>query len=160
MHIDPRNPTISTLSTDWLQRMQDAPGWSSNQWQEGQKVPLITLQDLITDYGPPRFCKIDVEGMEAAVLKSLDLPLDALSFEIIPACRDFAEDCLAQLESLDDYVYNWSPGESLKMHFDRWQTSPQIRSFIDEMPPDGPSGDLFALRQAAMQDYPGLVRPR
>jgi FkbM family methyltransferase len=42
---------------------------------------MTTMDTLISLYGKPDYCKIDVEGFEINVLKGLNIPLNLVSFE-------------------------------------------------------------------------------
>ena len=44
------------------------PGFARVRWDAAVDVPVTTLDRLIDRFGEPAYCKIDVEGSEAAVL--------------------------------------------------------------------------------------------
>ncbi|MEM8907088.1 MAG: FkbM family methyltransferase, partial [Bacteroidota bacterium] len=80
LKISNQHPTVSTLADDtWREKIN-----AINQriiWDEEIEVKVVTLDQLIDQYGLPKFCKIDVEGYEAAVLAGLTQKLPMLSFE-------------------------------------------------------------------------------
>ncbi len=121
LHLDPTNPTVSTLSTDWMAAVQQDSSFAGVRWQQVTAVPITTLDILIEQYGLPAFCKIDVEGYELQVLRGLSQPLPALSFEYIPITIEDTFRCLARLGELagrdGGYEYNYFEGES-----HRWQS--------------------------------------
>ena len=88
LHISHAHPTVTTLSTDWINSVQHSEGFARVRWDETVSVPVTTLDALIAEYGLPAFCKIDVEGGEADVLRGLSQPIPALSFEYVPATID------------------------------------------------------------------------
>ena len=52
-------------------------------WTKTEKVSVTTLDNLISLYGLPKFCKIDVEGAALDVLKSFGSKLNLVkSFQI------------------------------------------------------------------------------
>lgn len=81
--------TISSLSADWIARVQASGRFAGYAWNQTERVEVTTLDALIREHGTPAFCKIDVEGFEAEVLKGLSAPLRAVSFEFTPpnTCR-------------------------------------------------------------------------
>ncbi|MCS6242838.1 MAG: FkbM family methyltransferase [Opitutus sp.] len=76
-----------------------------------ETVPVRTLAELIAVHGKPDFCKIDVEGFEHQVLAGLDTPIRWLSFEFNREYLDVAETCLARLQKLGPYEFNYTLGE-------------------------------------------------
>jgi FkbM family methyltransferase len=94
LHINRRNPTISTASAEFVQAAQGASGWEGEVWDHSVRVPCLTLRSLVEQHGPPAFIKIDVEGLEDRVLAGLNTPVPALSFEFTTIARAVGERCL------------------------------------------------------------------
>lgn len=150
LHIDPTNPTVSTLSADWMATVSDDDGFAGVSWSATERVPVTTLDALITRYGEPAFCKIDIEGYELEALRGLSRPLRALSFEFLPAAIDSAAGCLARLGALGDYEYNWFPGESHRLQSARWLSPDEMAGELVSLGRGRDSGDIFArLRSVA-----------
>ncbi|MCC6454861.1 MAG: FkbM family methyltransferase [Caldilineaceae bacterium] len=146
LHISPSNPTVSTLSSQWMDAVRQVDSFAAVRWEEEVRVTVTTLDDLIARYGVPAFCKIDVEGFEAEVLAGLSQPLRLISFEYIPAAQPIALACIERLGQLGEYRYNWTLGEAHRWQSPTWVSADELRSTLATMPVDGASGDIFARR--------------
>jgi len=105
---------------------------------------VITLNQLIEQYGLPHFCKIDVEGFEDQVLAGLSYPLPALSFEFISFEKKRARACIRRLQSLGAYRFNWSTGERLRLEALDWVDADGIEQTLQAMGSCIVSGDVYA----------------
>ena len=144
LFISTRTPTVTTMSREWITQVQQDASFQSVRWDREVTVPVTTLNALIELHGEPRFCKIDVEGFELAVLQGLSRPLAALSFEYIPASINIALACIDRLEALGNYEYNLAPGETHRLQFERWLTPGEMTHKL-EATREG-SGDVYARR--------------
>jgi FkbM family methyltransferase len=143
-----RAPTVSTLSPEWAARMANTPGFASVRWESKVRVPVTTLDQLIEQYGLPRFCKVDVEGSELEALQGLSVPLPALSFEVVPAAAELALGCLYRLTSLGDYEFNRTVGESTRWLSPDWLGAGAMAAQLQALASESRSGDVYArLRQ-------------
>lgn len=145
LHISHRTPTVSTLSQRWtdeLPRRND--GFRGVRWEDHLQVPVITLDDLIAEYGLPAFCKIDVEGYEVEVLSGLSQPIPALSLEFVAGALDIAIAGMERLAELGDYEFNVIAGEQREYRFARWQDRGRVRLWLEAHAADYGSGDLYA----------------
>jgi len=144
LHADPRNPTVATLSTEWIAAVRRDASFKGVRWEPGAAVPVTTLNALIARHGRPALCKIDVEGFEAEVLAGLSVPLPLVSFEYIPAAMATAQACVERLAELGDYVFNWFPGESHCWASPEWLGSTQLLAHLSTLAAGCASGDIFA----------------
>ncbi len=144
LHISRRTPAVSTTDSAWREQVLRSPSFASVAWEDSVSVPVTTLDKLIDRFGLPDFCKIDVEGSELAVLQGLSRPLSLLSLEYIPAASAGAVACIACLENLGSYKYNWSQGESQRLREESWLTPDELTARLQDMEIDEPSGDFYA----------------
>ena len=150
-----RHPTVSTLDGGWVRQAADVPSFRGVVWQPGPQVAVTTLDALIAVHGLPRFVKIDVEGLELAVLQGLSQPVPALSFEYLPALRERATGCVQRLAQLGDYEFNHSAGESLLLAGDRWLGAAGIGEWLAGLPASAGSGDVYARLREPVQQQRG-----
>ncbi len=146
LHVSSRTPTLCTLSREWMDEVRADRRFQGVRWDRQVEVPAVTLDELVARHGEPAFCKIDVEGHEPDALAGLSRALPCLSFEYLPACLPRAHACVARLEALAHYEYNWSPSETLALAGERWCGAGDVRRMLDALPAGAPSGDLYARR--------------
>jgi FkbM family methyltransferase len=140
-----REPTVSTLSASWADRMvRQRDAFARTRWERSVLVPVTTLDELIARYGRPAFCKIDVEGYDLEVLHGLSEALPALSFEYVPPAVDLALACLERLVGLGPYEFNWSPGESMQWCWPGWVDASRLAVHLRDYPAQGNPGDVYA----------------
>lgn len=144
LYVSQRHPTVTTLSREWITAVQQDASFARVQWETAVTVPVTTLDALIAEYGRPAFCKIDVEGYEAEVLRGLSQPLPALSFEYVPAALDVAHTCLERLVQLGAYEFNWSEGESHRWQAARWLSAAEMAVQLARLGEEPGSGDVYA----------------
>jgi FkbM family methyltransferase len=156
LHLNPRNPTVSTLSTDLISAAQGAPAWQGQRWTRQVRVPVTTLDRLIELHGVPAFIKIDVEGLEAEVLQGLKRPVPALSFEFTTIQRPEALEAVDRCQELGFRWFNVAVGESQQLilgqggagHTD----ADGIRRWLLAQPESVNSGDIYASLDGAPFD--------
>jgi FkbM family methyltransferase len=92
-----KGDTISTCDPDWVNKSR----FSNNyKWVEEKNIPTISLDKCIETYGKPDRIKIDVEGYELNVLKSLTKKVDELCFEWAEEKLDDIFESLEYLKSV------------------------------------------------------------
>jgi hypothetical protein len=91
------------------------------------------MDDLIAQYGLPRFAKIDVEGFELNVIKGLTQAIPFLSLEFTPETRKSSFECLELLTRLGSPVFNFSEGESMLLHFPEWLDFTSMIAFLESL---------------------------
>jgi FkbM family methyltransferase len=144
MMINADNPTVSTVSAEFVSAARDAPGWESQRWTTSLRVPVTTLDALIGKYGEPAFIKIDVEGFEHEALQGLTRAVKALSFEFTIIQRDVALACIERCIALGYTRFNAALGESQVLVSADWIGGEQIAGWLAGLPQAANSGDIYA----------------
>ena len=144
LHISSRHPTVSSISTDFLTKAKTAQGFKTVTWDKIIRVPMVTLDDLIGRYGSPAFCKIDVEGAEADIIRGASQAIPLIAFEYLPPMPDLTLQTLDAIECLGDYRYNRVVGEQHRFVHAHWLTGPKLRKILAVLPASEPSGDIYA----------------
>jgi FkbM family methyltransferase len=142
--VSERTPTVSSLSQAWVESVRRAPRFTGVTWDGHVTVRVTTLQALVNRFGRPAFCKLDIEGSEAAALSGLTQAIPVVVFEVIPAERRAAQTCLALLENLGHYEYNWTVREVPRLRSARWLSAEEMSSVVANLPDEAHSSDVFA----------------
>ncbi len=144
LFISELNPATSTLSDEtWRKAIDEDTPFKVN-WEKEVTVPVTTLDELISEYGIPDFCKLDVENFEVEVLKGLSQPIPALSVEFYPATPHQAIKCIELLEELGNYEFNWSYGESQVMNEAKWISGETLKAIFQQYKRTDKYGDFYA----------------
>ena len=146
LHLNPANPTVATGSADFIAAACGNPGWERERWTRCVTVKLTTLDALIAQYGEPAFIKIDVEGLEDAVLDGLSCAVRALSFEFTTIQRPVAVACLQRCMALGPYRFNAALGESQTLVHEDWLDEAAMVHWLSALPQAANSGDIYAVR--------------
>ncbi len=134
---------ISSLSKDWIDSVSKSR-FQNSEWKKSETVPVTTLDQLISENGVPKFCKIDVEGYEEHVLKGLTHPIPYISLEYtIPERLDQCFSCLDQLSKLGAFECNYTVGENMGFEFPGWVSQSTLRNRILEIAPQALFGDIY-----------------
>jgi FkbM family methyltransferase len=143
LHLSAATPTVSSLSQEWIRAVSDTTSFRDVRWEQEITVPITTLDALLEEFGLPVYIKIDVEGFESEALRGLSHPVRLISFEYIPAARQIALDSLGWINSLGNYVYNWTIKESAVLRSGSWLAYGQMVEILNSMSADGDSGDIY-----------------
>lgn len=144
MYISTRNPTVTSLSKSWINKVRQDPSFAKVDWDRQMTIDVTTLDQLIKEYGLPKLCKIDVEGYEPQVLRGLSYPIPLLSFEYIPANISLAKESLLEIQRIGHYRFNWSVGESYQLQSPTWLKFQEMQDLLFSRLKKGRSGDIYA----------------
>lgn len=147
MAVSSRHPTVSSLRPDFVQGAATAPGFDHVKWDRTQRVRMVTLDGLIDRFGRPDYIKIDVEGFEIDVLAGLSQPVTMLSVEYLPGFAHLTHAVIDRLAELGEYRFNPVQGETGGFAWPDWRDAAMARAWLDMLPSDAGSGDLFARLQ-------------
>lgn len=117
--------TITTFAEDWKKGR-----FADYKWDQEVAVEMTTLDELVAQFGVPRYCKIDVEGFESQVLAGLSRTIGYISFEYTWEFQANAAECLERLRALGYDSFNLTVGEDPSFVLPRWQSSAVILEFI------------------------------
>jgi len=131
---------VSTMSTEWKEKSRLANRFT---WTQVEHVETTTLDTLISEYGVPRFCKIDVEGFEQSVLAGLSQPIPYISFEFAIELFENAKSCLNYLANIGSISINCSLAESMKFLLPCWSSPNELYARIDEVKSEDLWGDIY-----------------
>ena len=142
------NPSVATLSADFVAAARDADGWREQRWDAEADIALTTLDALIARHGMPAFVKIDAEGFEPGILASLSRPPPALSFEVTAIARETGLAALDRAAALGYTRFRLSLGESHRLAPGGWRDAAAMRATIAALDAAANSGDIYALLPA------------
>jgi FkbM family methyltransferase len=141
-----------TLSSDWMEKMQQVDERYRGNWAQVAPVPLLTLDTLRQHFGEPYFIKIDVEGYEIEVLRGLSQQPPLLSFEFSNTFLEAALRCLDLPLFAPDSLFNMveSPdwGYPASFRFEQWLDKAKLRDALLHLPHANDQGDIYVRRPA------------
>jgi FkbM family methyltransferase len=146
LHWSPGHLTVSSLEPSWVDSLQ-AVRAHNIAFTESRTVDTVTIGELIRQYGEPRYCKIDVEGADLAVIRSLPIPIDVVSFEHLPHRFDATEESLDALGRLANYRFNYFIRESHRFRLAVPVSARDLLRALRDIADRGWSCDVFAFRK-------------
>lgn len=125
---------LSTMSTEFIEESKKER-FKNSHWENKTTVKTSTLDEQISEYGRPKYIKIDVEGFEYNVLKGLTSPVEYISIEFTPELYHNSEKCLEYLWDLSGgkCLYNYVYRENDHYLFEEWQDINKIKEYLSNV---------------------------
>jgi FkbM family methyltransferase len=140
IYVNDNSHAIATFSDGWMTQSR----YADLEWTRSDPVNMTTLDCLISEYGRPKFCKIDVEGFEYPVLRGLSTKIPFISFEFLSECLNEARLCVEYLTTLGSVRFNYSLYNFYTYCSRRWLSSTELLKAISRYPAYYWSGDIYA----------------
>jgi FkbM family methyltransferase len=139
----------STMSSEFVEAVTESGRLPRDtfHWDEVREVPVTTIDELIQRYGIPVFTKIDVEGLEAEVMKGCSHKLKMVSLEFTPERLQPALDCVEMLEQLGDVEFNYAVESEWTLRLPQWVSGNELAKQLQTTHfriVTSPAGDLYA----------------
>lgn len=140
IYISKTSDVLSTMQQKWITN-----GRFKNSYTDADKrlVKVSTLNKLINQYGVPKFCKIDVEGYEYEILKSLNTKINILSFEFVAEFMDDVLKILNKLSELGTIECNYCKGEQMVFEENKWMSKEEIIEKLQNNDDKEMWGDIY-----------------
>lgn len=136
--------SLSSLSKNWVQSVKDSGRYAACTWDKTVTVSVVSLDDLISQYGKPAFMKIDVEGYEYEALKGLSQPVKAICFEFTPEFIDSTINCVEHLSKIGPAEFNYClENKPTSFVLSNWCTAEQMREKLDSLCSEKIVGDIY-----------------
>jgi FkbM family methyltransferase len=139
MSISSNAQVLSTFADHWKEGR-----FANIVWDRNLDVKMITLDEIIRDFGVPRYCKIDVEGYELDVILGLSERIGIISYEFTHEFMPIAFDVLQHLIKLGYTRFNFSIGESEEFQCRDWVSYSELIKFLGNNNDPGLWGDIYA----------------
>jgi len=134
------NKINSTFSDTFIEKYKH---FDYASWPSSEIVQVTTLDNLISRYGLPTFCKIDAEGFELEIVKGLSRPIHFIQLEYVPPFRSDIIECINLLRELGNARFNYSSYENMKLELKEWIGADEMKSRIQSFPDDFLVGDII-----------------
>lgn len=107
-------------------------------------VQIVTLDELVRLYGLPSFCKINIGGFGAEVIRGLSQPIPVLAVDFASYNLERIAEVIRQLQNVDKYEFNWAKEGAFKLEQTIWMNAKALHSSIAEYRKKRIEGIMFA----------------
>lgn len=121
---------LSTMSEQWIEATTHSGRFQRETWQARESVEVTTFDDVIREFGKPRFSKVDVEGFEPRVFGGLSQPVHSGSLEFAAELASSTIWCLDRLTTFGSYRFQFSAGESMSFDWPDWRPLAETRDAL------------------------------
>ena len=128
MSINNKSPALSTFSPEWM-----TGRFKTEVWDQKVDIAITTLDNLVHEFGSPRYLKIDVEGFEYEVITGLSKRVGIVSFEFTNEFWANAEKFMKYLDNLGYRKFNFSLGERTEFALDQWVSMAQLSAVLGDI---------------------------
>ena len=139
MNISSEYDILSTFAEHWK-----VGRFKNTLWDQQVEVPITTLDDLISEFGVPRYCKIDVEGFEREVIKGLSSKIGLVSFEFTFEFIEHSMEVIEMLIRLGYRQFNVSVGDDSVFHWAEWVPYYELLRALMQATDTNLWGDIYA----------------
>ena len=139
MSISSEADIVSTFADHWkIGRFKNIV------WDQQVEVQIITLDDLVAEFGIPKYCKIDVEGFEREVVRGLSSKIGVMSFEFTFEFIEHSMEVIEMLIRLGYRQFNVSVGDELEFHWAEWVPYYELLRALMQSSDSDLWGDIYA----------------
>ncbi|RJR27881.1 FkbM family methyltransferase [candidate division WWE3 bacterium] len=138
-YVSSQNHATSTFSEKYK---KEGP-FNNRTWDKTIDVEITTIDDLISAYGVPAFCKIDVEGYEKYVFEGLHSIIPIISFEYTSSLVEDTVACLKLLENQSNLKINLSVHPYHRLELPEWTNDITKVAHVINKQKMSPSGDIY-----------------
>lgn len=139
MSISSETDILSTFAEHWK-----VGRFKNMVWDQRIEVPTTTLDDLVSEFGTPKYCKIDVEGFEREVVRGLSSKVGVISFEFTSEYIEHSMEVIEMLIRLGYRQFNVSVGDQPEFQWPEWVPYYEVvRALMLSQSPDL-WGDIYA----------------
>jgi FkbM family methyltransferase len=137
--------SLSSLSPAWIESVKSSGRYAQCNWGRSVPIDVTTLDALISQYGPPAFIKLDVEGYEYEALKGLSQAVHCLCFEFTPEFIESTRKCIDHLSHIGSPRFNYClESEQTSLQLAQWEPASRMQDLLASLSSQRLAGDIYA----------------